>query len=89
MKKSIVLIPLPSLIKNSFVRSFVRSPSLLSLMVSVDVKHHVYLLTMDGFLARIALFTLNLRVPLFLHALLMSSLSVRGTALPQPTRLYH
>ena len=28
MKKSIVLIPLPSLIKNSFVRSFVRSLSL-------------------------------------------------------------
>ena len=33
MKKSIVIIPLPSLIKNSFVRSFVRSLSL-SLSVS-------------------------------------------------------
>ena len=39
MKKSIVLIPLPSLIKNSFVRSFVLSLSL-SLLSLSPCKHN-------------------------------------------------
>ena len=39
MKKSIVLIPLPSLIKNSFVRSFV-----LSLSLSLSLSIYIYIL---------------------------------------------